>query len=103
MMTIIFVSRYVEDQFVPGMMRTLEEVWQTGQHSVFGAGCYKHGMLMSSAWSQVKVDTVSAEEQLLTWISDDIRSRVVSSCHGVNCQDSCPHLDTSDEALCYWS
>ena len=85
---------------MPGMLRTMEEVWSSDRHVVFGASCYRHGILMNKEWTDVKVDNVSAQEQLLTWVNDDIRSIKVSWCTGVNCQDSCPSVDTSEDASC---
>ena len=66
----------------------------------FGAASYRHGIMMSSLWNEVRVDGVSAQDQLLSWINDGVRTEVMSTCDGVNCQDTCPYIDIGDNALC---
>ena len=91
--------RYVEDMFRPGMEATINELSEAG-HVAYGPGCYRHGILMSSQWTDVKVEGVSAQDQLLAWINDNVTTRVVSTCQGVNCQETCPHVTIGEDALC---
>ena len=54
---------------------------------------------MSSQWNKIRVNGVSAQDQLLSWINDGVRTEVMSTCDGVNCQDTCPYIDIGDNAL----
>ena len=70
-------------------------------HVVFAPACYQHGMLTSSKfWNEVTVngENVTAQSQLLAWLSDSEKLDGVSTCDGVNCEEACPDVDISDEA-----
>ena len=41
--------------FRPGMEATVAGVAASGRHVVWAAACYRHGILMSPEWSQVRV------------------------------------------------
>ena len=92
--------RYAEDLFRPGMENTVREIWSNDKHVAFGAACYRHGIMMSSQWNKIRVNGVSAQDQLLSWINDGVRTEVMSTCTGVNCQDTCPDVVIGDNALC---
>ena len=119
-MTIITViitrCEYAEHLFAPGMENTVESLAASDRHLVYGAACYRHGVLMSPLWRELRVDGVSPEEQLLTWLNEDTRiqvrpchvssrnsswsPQVRSSCAGVNCQETCPHVETGVNTHC---
>ena len=48
------LCRYVEDMFRPGMEATVAEVAASGRHVAWAAACYRHGILMSREWSEVR-------------------------------------------------
>ena len=71
-------ARYTEDQFRPGMEHTVAEVAASGRHAVFGAACYRHGVLMHSEWAEVRVEGWSARDQLLALVTADTSLQVVT-------------------------
>ena len=89
-----YSARYTEDQFRPGMENTVAEVAASGRHAVFGAACYRHGILMHTEWDevrlvvnseqlssvvvQVRVEGVSARDQLLGLVTGDTSLQVVT-------------------------
>ena len=44
--------------FRPGMEATVAEVAASGRHVAWAAACYRHGILMSPEWSEVRVGLV---------------------------------------------
>ena len=44
------------------MEHTVAEVAASGRHAVFGAACYRHGVLMHSEWAEVRVEGWSSEQ-----------------------------------------
>ena len=44
------------------MENTVAEVAASGRHAVFGAACYRHGVLMHSEWAEVRVEGGSSEQ-----------------------------------------
>ena len=44
----------MEDMFRPGMEATVAEVAASGRHVAWAAACYRHGILMSREWSEVR-------------------------------------------------
>ena len=83
MVTIIVILRcqYAEDLFVPGMENTVESLAASDRHLVYGAACYRHGVLMSPQWRQLRLEGVSPEEQLLAWLEHDTRTQVSHQNH----------------------
>ena len=68
---------------------------------MFGPACYHHGMLESPRyWNNVTVNgnDVTAQKQLLAWLNNSTKLEGISTCNGVNCEQSCPHVDVSEEA-----
>ena len=68
---------------------------------MFGPACYHHGMLESPRyWNDVTVNgnDVTAQKQLLAWLNNSTKLEGISNCNGVNCEQSCPHVDISEEA-----
>ena len=68
---------------------------------MFGPACYHHGMLESPRyWNDVTVNgnDVTAQKQLLAWLNNSTKLEGISTCNGVNCEQSCPHVDVSEEA-----
>ena len=51
-------------------------------------------------WNDVTVNgnEVTAQKQLLAWLNDSTKLEGISICNGVNCEQSCPHVDISEEA-----
>lgn len=94
------MCEYAEDLFIPGMENTVESLAASDRHLVYGAACYRHGVLMSPEWRQLRVAGISPEEQLLAWLEHDIRTQVRSSCAGVNCQETCPQVEIGVNAHC---
>ena len=77
------------------MEHTVAEVAASGRHAVFGAACYRHGILMHSEWAEVRVEGVtseqsssvmvqvrvegwSARDQLLALVTEDTSLQVVT-------------------------
>ena len=68
---------------------------------MFGPACYHHGMLKSPTfWNNVTVNgnDVTAQKQLLAWLNNSTKLEGISICNGVNCEQSCPRVDVSEEA-----
>ncbi|XP_023340527.1 palmitoleoyl-protein carboxylesterase NOTUM isoform X3 [Eurytemora carolleeae] len=93
------MCRYVEDLFRPDMEETVADIVSNPEHVVFAPACYDHGIMTSSKFQSIKVEGISAEDQLLTWLSG-FKEDVMSSCAGVNCQETCEHVGVGDDALC---
>ena len=51
-------------------------------------------------WNDVTVNgnDVTAQKQLLVWLNNSTKLEGISICNGVNCEQSCPHVDVSEEA-----
>ena len=51
-------------------------------------------------WNDVTVNgnDVTAQKQLLAWLNNSTSLEGISICNGVNCEQSCPHVDISEEA-----
>ena len=51
-------------------------------------------------WNDVTVNgnDVTAQKQLLAWLHNSTKLEGISICNGVNCEQSCPHVDVSEEA-----
>ena len=92
--------RYTEDQFVPGMRNTVKELELSERHLAWGAACYRHGILTSSKWNSIQVSGLTAQAQLLLWLEAGNKTSVVSSCEGVNCEDTCPPVLTGQNSYC---
>ena len=90
-----YSARYTEDQFRPGMENTVGEVAASGRHAVFGAACYRHGILMHTEWAEVRlvvVVVVVSSEQLSSVV---VQVRV----EGVSARDQLLGLVTGDTSL----
>jgi len=94
------MCRYAEDPYRTGMKKTIEDIWNNEDHVVFAPACYKHGLLSGSGFQDIKVDGISAQDQLISWMEDNVRLRAVSTCEGVNCQPTCPQIETGDQTWC---
>jgi len=94
------MCRYAEDPFRVGMLSTVEDIWENENHIVFAPACYEHGLLIGERFQNIKVGGVSAQEQLLAWLEDQTRLRAVSTCGGVNCQATCPSIETGAHTFC---
>jgi len=94
------MCRYAEHPFRSGMLTTVADIWENENHVVFAPACYHHCLLMEDSFNSIKVDDVSAQDQLMAWIEDSKRLRAVSTCNGVNCQSTCPELEVGDHTFC---
>ena len=86
-----YSARYTEDQFRPGMEHTVAEVAASGRHAVFGAACYRHGILMHTEWAEVRLVVVSSEQ--LSSVVVQVRVE------GVSARDQLLGLVTGDTSL----
>jgi len=91
---------YTEDLFRPGMETTVLEIIEAEKHVVFAPACYRHGIMTNDLWTNVSVSGVTAQSQLLGLISGNGSQDVVSTCQGVNCQDTCPELEIGENSYC---
>merc|ERR1712098_493840 len=91
---------YAEDPFRTGMIRTIEQIWDNEEHVVFAPACYNHCILMGEGFNSIQVEGISAQDQLLAWIGENKRLRAVSTCDGVNCQPTCPEMETGEHTFC---
>ncbi len=62
-------------------------------------------MFATLTWSAVvdsvlQVSGLTGQAQLLLWLKGGNRTSVVSSCVGVNCQDTCPPVLTGENSFC---
>ena len=87
-----YSARYTEDQFRAGMEHTVAEVAASGRHAVFGAACYRHGILMHTEWAEVRLVVVVSSEQLSSVV---VQVRV----EGVSARDQLLGLVTADTSL----
>ena len=73
------------------MEHTVTEVAASGRHAVFGAACYRHGILMHSEWAEVRLVVVSSEQ--LSSVVVQVRVE------GVSARDQLLGLVTGDTSL----
>ena len=95
------IDSYTEDLFRPGMETTVLEIIEAEKHVVFAPACYRHGIMTKDLWTNVSVSGVTAQSQLLGLISGNGSQDVVSTCQGVNCQDTCPELEIGENSYCW--
>ena len=99
------------------MRITVDAIWENQKHIVFAPACYRHGLLTGSNFQNIKVtlfamiwdrydllddqvEGVSAQDQLMQWLEENTRVRAISYCDGVNCQPSCPAIETGPHTWC---
>merc|ERR1711860_188303 len=85
------MCRYANEIFLPGMEATAIAINQTNHLTVFAPSCYRHGILTSTSFQDIKIDGMSAEDNLLSFIAGT-KTDALSTCYGVNCQDTCPQI-----------
>jgi len=91
---------YAEDPYRLGMRITVDAIEQNVKHVVFAPACYLHGLMTQKVFQNIKVDGISAQDQLISWLEDGERRRAVSYCEGVNCQPSCPEIEIGPQSWC---
>jgi len=91
---------YAEDPYRLGMQITVQAIWDTEKHVVFAPACYRHGLLTQKEFSSIKVDGISAEDQLISWLEEEVRLKAESFCEGVNCEPTCPSIEMGDHSWC---
>ncbi len=95
------MCQYANDKFRPLMKATIETLnGNDSRHIVFGAACYDHGILDISEFHKVNVNGVSAQDQLLAWLESGQRLEAISTCSGVNCQETCREVSTGPNSFC---
>ena len=87
--------QFADDPFRKRMTALAEKIRDSDSQVVFAPACYRHGDQSTSVFQSIKVDGVSAEDQLLKFIFDDVRESHISVCDGVNCEPTCPAVEVS--------
>lgn len=88
--------QFAEDPFRERMTALAERIRDSDSQVVFAPACYRHGDQSTSVFQSITVDGVSAEDQLLRMVVDDVRENHISSCEGVNCEQTCPAVEVSE-------
>ena len=84
------------------MLNTIEELIQTEKHVVFAPACYAHGFVSSESFYDIEINEVSAWNQLEKFMASFGAERIhmMSTCDGVNCQDTCKDIETGPNTYC---
>lgn len=91
--------KYANQGFRPLMEETVKRL--TEKHLVFAPACYDHGLVESSRYIDIQIDGISAWNQLSNYFSNSTDKRSwLSTCQGVNCQETCRQIQTGDETYC---
>jgi len=93
------MCRYANGEFLSGMRATARAINEASHLTVFAPACYRHGILTSSSFQEIKIDGLSAEDNLLSFING-IKVDAWSTCEGVNCQETCPTIQTGAQSFC---
>lgn len=96
------ICRYVEIEFLPRMLSTIDSLASvTSPHVVFAPACYFHGINTEPLWNQISIDGITAQEQLVDWLFDNHEKvSAISDCSGVNCQETCPAIELGPSSRC---
>ena len=94
--------KYANFQFRPLMKETIGQLMFTNQHVVFAPACYAHGLVQSKSFYDIKINGMSAWDQLEIFINSQgaDREHLVSNCEQVNCQETCKEIETGPNTFC---
>ena len=94
--------KYANSQFRPLMKETIGQLMFTNKHVVFAPACYDHGLVQSKSFYDIKINGISAWDQLEIFMNSQgtDREHLVSNCEQVNCQETCKEIETGPNTFC---
>merc|ERR1711973_128332 len=101
---------YANDEFRPRINNSVHEISKVsgGKHAIFSPACYHHCLVESSVWEDIQIPTgdgttVTGWSQMRDFLNEYSSNKglsAVSNCFGVNCETTCPSIETGPNSYC---